>query len=328
MTRLSWILLIGVPMLAASQEGLRLIEVTKIWGAAPHNAFTDLIRYQGEWLCCFREGKGHAGDAGRIRIISSTDTKVWKSVAVLERESVDYRDPKLSIRPDGKLLLVAAAAVPATRNPLTDHYTFVSTSTDGQQWSEPHKIVESWHWLWRVTWHRGTGYGVAYRWDPQEKQRRYSAILYSTRDGLAYTKVAEFIPPNCTEATLRFEGDTMYCLQRRDGMPNSALLGVSKPPYNHWEWKDLGLYFGGPNFMKLPDGRWIAAGRIIQDKKPQTVLARLDVEQGKLIPLIALPSGGDTSYPGMVWHEGRLYVSYYSSHEGKAAIYLAVVELN
>jgi len=44
-------------------------------------------------------------------------------------------------------------------------------------------------------------------------------------------------------------------------------------------------------------------------------------------PLITLPSGGDTSYPGLVWHEGRLYISYYSSHEGRAAIYLAVVQV-
>ena len=37
--------------------------------------------------------------------------------------------------------------------------------------------------------------------------------------------------------------------------------------------------------------------------------------------------GGDTSYPGMVWHDGLLWLSYYSSHEGKTAIYLARVKL-
>ena len=35
------------------------------------------------------------------------------------------------------------------------------------------------------------------------------------------------------------------------------------------------------------------------------------------------PSGGDTSYPGMVIHDGKLWVSYYASHEGKAVIYMA-----
>jgi hypothetical protein len=43
--------------------------------------------------------------------------------------------------------------------------------------------------------------------------------------------------------------------------------------------------------------------------------------------LIKLPSGGDTSYPGLVWHKNMLYVSYYSSHEGKTSIYLAKVKI-
>jgi len=44
--------------------------------------------------------------------------------------------------------------------------------------------------------------------------------------------------------------------------------------------------------------------------------------------LLTLPSGGDTSYAGMVWHEGLLWVTYYSSHEEKTCIYLAKVKLD
>jgi hypothetical protein len=40
-----------------------------------------------------------------------------------------------------------------------------------------------------------------------------------------------------------------------------------------------------------------------------------------------VPSGGDSSYAGLVWHEETLWVSYYSSHEGKTSIYLAKVRL-
>jgi hypothetical protein len=43
-------------------------------------------------------------------------------------------------------------------------------------------------------------------------------------------------------------------------------------------------------------------------------------------PVLTLPSGGDCSYPGMVWHDDRLWISYYSSHEGKTSIYLAKVD--
>ena len=43
---------------------------------------------------------------------------------------------------------------------------------------------------------------------------------------------------------------------------------------------------------------------------------------------LALPSGGDTSYPGLVWHDNLLWMTYYASHEGKANIYLARIRFN
>ena len=43
--------------------------------------------------------------------------------------------------------------------------------------------------------------------------------------------------------------------------------------------------------------------------------------------IASLNTAGDTSYAGLLWHEGSLWVSYYSSHEGKASIYLALVDL-
>src|SRR5262249_6362390 len=90
-----------------------------------------------------------------------------------------------------------------------------------------------------------------------------------------------------------------------------------------WEWKDLGVYFGGPNFIKLPDGSWWACGRMTEKGKSQTVLCRLDVHRGELTPVVRLPSGGDTSYPGLAWHDGQLWISYYSAHEHNPSIYLA-----
>jgi hypothetical protein len=44
-------------------------------------------------------------------------------------------------------------------------------------------------------------------------------------------------------------------------------------------------------------------------------------------PDLVLPSGGDCSYPGLVWHEGLLWTSYYSTHEGRTSIYLARIRL-
>ncbi|MET8233218.1 hypothetical protein ABZS77_21380 [Micromonospora sp. NPDC005298] len=43
---------------------------------------------------------------------------------------------------------------------------------------------------------------------------------------------------------------------------------------------------------------------------------------------MTLPSGGDTSYPGLVWHNDLLWVSYYSSHEERTCVYVAEVSLS
>ena len=77
--------------------------------------------------------------------------------------------------------------------------------------------------------------------------------------------------------------------------------------------------------LRLPDGRIVAAGRLY-DGQVRTSLLWLDAEAGKLTEFLKLPSGGDNSYPGLVWHDGLLWVSYYSSHEGETSIYLARVK--
>jgi hypothetical protein len=326
-TLLAVLILSGAPPAEAAAPTLKLDgPVRKIWDRAGHNAFTDLVRFRDRWYCVFREGEQHAKGAGKIRVLTSTDGKRWASAALLASKGADLRDPHVCVTPDGRLMLNGAAAVPPERNPVKDHYSFVSFSKDGKTWSKPRRVIESWQWLWRVTWHKGTAYGVAYIWDPKVGgAQSYRTALFRSRDGVKYQKVADLKQPLASEATLRFDGDTLFCLQRRDGYRGiTALLGVSKPPYTAWKWKDLKTYLGGPDLLKDPSGRWWVAARIYYPPKgPRTVVSRLDVASGKLTAVAKLPSAGDTSYPGMVWHKGKLWVSYYSSHEGKASIYLA-----
>jgi hypothetical protein len=65
----------------------------------------------------------------------------------------------------------------------------------------------------------------------------------------------------------------------------------------------------------------------MHDDGAHTALTYVDVENAEMTRLLKLPSGGDTSYPGLVWHEGMLYVSYYSGHEGKTSIYMAKLKV-
>jgi hypothetical protein len=81
---------------------------------------------------------------------------------------------------------------------------------------------------------------------------------------------------------------------------------------------------GGPNLIGLPNGRFLA-GVCLYDGRVRTSLGWVDPSRGTFEEWLMLPSGGDTSYPGLVFHEDRLWVSYYSSHEGKTSIDMAVV---
>ena len=78
----------------------------------------------------------------------------------------------------------------------------------------------------------------------------------------------------------------------------------------------------------MPEGRLLAAVRVRSGSgdERKTVLGWIDPEKSVFEECLVLPSGGDTSYAGMVLHNGILNLSYYSSHEGKTAIYFAQVE--
>jgi hypothetical protein len=130
-----------------------------------------------------------------------------------------------------------------------------------------------------------------------------------------------------SEATILFlPGDDGLCLLRREGGPNTGLIGRSRPPYRGWTWQDAGARLGGQDLIRLDDGRIVAALRLY-DGRVRTSLCWVNSEAPFLEEFIRLPSGGDTSYPGLVMHDGLLHVSYYSSHEGRSSIYLAKVKL-
>ena len=309
---------------AAEPPSAQLVEVTRIWDKAPHNAFTDLVRFQDRWYCVFREGQGHVSPDGALRVITSADGKSWESGALITSEDSDLRDAKIAVTPDGQLMLSGAEAMnqPADYK----HQSLTWLSPDGRDWGQGNEVADRDFWLWRTTWHKGTAYGFGYGCGKEEGSIR----LYASTDGKKFDTLVENACDDgyVNETSMVFlEDDTCYCLLRRDGTPGSGLLGNAKPPYTRWQWEDLGMKIGGPHMIRLPDGRFVAAVRLY-DNKVRTSLCWLDVEKATLNEFLPLPSGGDTSYAGLVWHDNLLWVSYYSSHEGKTSIYLARVKLD
>jgi len=78
--------------------------------------------------------------------------------------------------------------------------------------------------------------------------------------------------------------------------------------------------------LLLPDGRLVAAIRRYSHRM-WTSLNWVDPDSGELREFIELPSAGDNSYAGLVWHDDVLWVSYYSSHEEGTHVYLAKIDV-
>ena len=309
-----------------------LLDVRRLTDLKSYCAFTDLVRHRGVWYCVFREGNSHVpGRDGTIRILTSPDGADWTTAAELAEAGIDLRDPKISATPDGRLMLLMGGSV-YDGSSGNEPRSFVSArgrvsfSADGRIWTAPQPISIETEWLWRVTWDATSAFGVSYR---NRGESGSTLTLWKSRDGTAYEQIARLLPggddwPN--ETTLRFDADgSLLALARRERGSRTAWLGVSRPPFTEWNWRDTGRMIQGPNFIRATNAWWYAG----RDQPPgdsaiRTVVGRLDHGQAK--PLLTLPSGGDTSYPGMVEAKpGELWISYYSSHEGMAAVYLARV---
>ena len=94
-----------------AEQAAKIVEVRKIWDQAPHNAFTDLVRFQDRWFCVFREGAGHVSPDGALRVLTSADGQQWESAALVTSPNADLRDAKITVTPDGQLMLSGAGAL-------------------------------------------------------------------------------------------------------------------------------------------------------------------------------------------------------------------------
>src|SRR5262249_54412790 len=146
-----------------------LLSVRKIWDRGSHNAFTDLIRWHEKWYCTFREADGHVGGDGKLRVLESADGQTWEPVGLIQEQGIDLRDPKLSITPDDRLMIVAGGSVYQGKT-LLGRQPRVTFSKDGRQWTPPRRVLSEGEWLWRVTWHEGWAYGVSYNASARQTQ--------------------------------------------------------------------------------------------------------------------------------------------------------------
>ncbi len=311
-------LLLAWLALAQPSPKPQVIENRMVWARAPHNAYTDLARFRDRWFLVFREGSQVAGADGALRVLTSSDGVAWSPMAELTVPEADVRAPAISVAPDDRLVLTAAI-----RRAGSPPHTALWYSFDGREWHGPEPAGAAGEVFGRFAWYRGLGYAMAYDPNAADTLRLYAAGTPNLNMSVHSTAIPVAGQP--ADSAVLFEQDgSALCLLNREGA--TALMGKSRSPFKGWTWKPLPQTIAGPSLVRLPDGRIVAAGRLVGDTV-RTSLFWVKPEENSVSEFFALPSGGDTGSPALAFHDGVLWVSYYSSHEGRASIYLAKLRL-
>lgn len=318
----------------------KINSIKRIWEKAAHNAFTDLIEFNGTFFVCFREAKNHVSGDGIIRIVQLDKELGVTKTSSLRLSCCDLRDPKFSTTPDGQLMLLAYGRFDSLSYEGQVAKPMIWLSQDGLTFSAPKSVAHDYWWLWRIRWYRNDyvcgdnkrdtkAYGFAYNRGQEtlklyagDPRRQFEIVneeaLSKSKHNLGY--------PN--ESDIIFKEQTAYAIVRRDADTCSSQLGIAKFPFKSWKWFDLGAYIGGPVISWLDDQTIIICGRIWTKKQFKTALLTLNLFSKKLQLQAILPSSGDCSYPGIVKRESSILISYYSSHQlKKSCIYLADVDI-
>lgn len=294
------------------------IDVKTIWDNHNHAAFTSIVKFKGRWYCSFREFESHIFDSegnalGKTRIIASDDLENWESVALFGLDGYDLRDPKLSVTPDGRLMVIMGGSCYVDR--VLDHKTpHVCFSEDGISFTAPQPCSINGtpeksrrNWIWRVTWHGATAYAVSYT---RKEPGIFPISLLKSSDGINYEVVKDFdIDGFPNESTVRFLSDgRMVMAVRRDREPYTMLWGVAKEPYTDWSFTETDFRIGGPDILVLDNDNIILAGRSYEPYNTTIWKGNAD---GNFKFVTNLPSLADCSYPGLAVDGNDLVVTYY-----------------
>ena len=338
------LLWVAIGAVAAAAPAVRVENMRRAFHNGEHNAFTDLIRWRGQFWLTFRSSPdGHGVHAsGSVVILSSDDAKSWRQVHRFSVADRDTRDPHFLVFKDRLFVYTGAAYVGKEKIRTTEwnaHYGYASSTADGETWTAAQPLEGTYgHYIWRAATWGDRAYLIGRRWQghmPASGRTTMQSALLESEDGLRWRFRSLIQETDGNETALHFETDgTLFAVSRTSA--THAVLAQSRPPYESWTRQPLPGYLGGPMLARWGN-RFIVGGR----RRPETaspagegpgqgITMLLWLEGTELLPITDLPSGGDNSYPGFVaLDDRRALVSWYSTHEkdsaGKAitAIYLA-----
>ncbi len=332
--------------------------VRRIYSDGWHNAFTDFQQFKGRYYVCFRNGLSHVSPEGKAVVIASDDLAGWTRAGVPVNTPGDDRDPHMVATEDRLFVYAGSVTRPDPGLTGNDVVRVIRThgvyTQDGETWSNPVKVYRDGFWLWGVGRGKDGFYGLAYGNESTEGDRKPTELhLVQSTDGLDWEFVS-VVTKNGSEATFRIAADGAMRVAIRGGDENRFTLATASPPYADWRLQDLGEVIPAPYLVEVGGVEYVIGRRHVRDPggpggpggpgspedREQIVERHTGIwrlENGGIVHVLDLPSGGDTSYAGVVQQEdGSLLISYYSQHEVEkgekhylypANIYLARVRL-
>ncbi len=307
----------------------KLLSVDRLYYDGRHNAFTDLIEWQGEYYVTFRSSEHHGlPPCGDILVFRSEDLLDWEECGHISTDG-DDRDPKFVDAGD-RLGIVFGTWYPrwASRSLPNAEYDLIShvvTSRDGASWSSPRQVYGVNYWLWRILTVDEGFLCAAYHFARRDDRDMRTVHLLAGEDLLDWRLVGLMREGGgCGEPVL-YEPDEgrLNCVIRTLEPGNHSWLGQSEAPYRQWEWTDLGVMIHAPVVLPV-EGGWICAGRSQVCDLPEGTAkpdsgahtSVWELTEGGARHVLTVPSAGDCSYCGLAYGpEGEVVMSYYSQHE-------------
>ena len=333
-----------------------LLQLDRLFADGYHNAFTDLLHWQGHYYICSRTAQSHGIDPpGDVVIYRSVDLERWDPCVRLDT-GADDRDPKL-IDAGDRLGVVFGSWFPRWRgrgapNAPTDLISHVAVSRDGLCWSQPRQVYGVGYWLWRILPAEGVYYCAAYHFGVRADRDMRTVHLLRSEDLFDWRLVGLMRSGGGPGEPVLFQPEPgeLHTVVRTLQPRHHSWLGRSSAPYISWDWEDLGVMIHAPVTIQQ-GGRRLVAGRSQEEDLPEEALQGLGEHTGgaghhttvwELVGsgvehVLTVPSAVDCSYCGLAEAPGGdIAMSYYSQHErlplpegmpSPADIYLARIRL-
>lgn len=341
--------IVGIALLtlgagAADLPKVKVSNIRRVFHNGEHNAFTDMVKFRGQYYLTFRScPDGHmVHPTATIIVLTSKDTKRWKQVHRFSVPKRDTRDPHFLVFRD-RLFIYTGTWYCGDTTParsewtLNRHLGYGVWSDDGVEWSSPIVLEGTFgHYIWKANTYGYKAYLCGRRnrdfaVTKVAEGATVQSLMLESDDGLIWRKAAVFQEERGDETVFQFEKDgSILAIGRRGGSP--AQLLKSKPPYTDWERTDMDRYIGGPMLLRWGNRYIVGGRRSVKGVGPRTSICWFVNDE--LHEFAQLPSAGDNSYPSFLeFSPKKGLLSWYSSHEKDesgqtiTAIYLADVEI-